>query len=56
MAVMSKILSNTLSAQGGINNTLAVADKYCKDALAALEAIREFPREGIPCDGCRKSS
>lgn len=30
-------------AQGGINNTLAVADKYCKDALAALEAIRDFP-------------
>ena len=30
-------------AQGGIDNTLAVADKYCKDALAALEAIRDFP-------------
>jgi len=30
-------------AQGGIDNTLAVADKYCKDAFAALEAIRDFP-------------
>ena len=30
-------------AQGGIDNTLAVADKYCKDALAALAAVRDFP-------------
>ena len=30
-------------AQGGIDNTLAVADKYCKDALVALEAVRDFP-------------
>ena len=30
-------------AQGGIDNTLALADKYCKDAFAALEAIRDFP-------------
>ena len=29
--------------QGGIDNTLAVADKYCKDALAALAAVRDFP-------------
>ena len=29
-------------AQGGIDNTLAVADKYCKDALAALAAVRDF--------------
>ena len=26
-----------------IDNTLAVADKYCKDALAALAAVRDFP-------------
>ena len=31
-----------LSAQGGIDNTLAVADQYCKDALAALAAVRDF--------------
>ena len=29
--------------QGGIDNTLAVADQYCKDALAALDAVRDFP-------------
>ena len=28
--------------QGGIDNTLAVADQYCKDALAALDAVRDF--------------
>ena len=30
-------------SQGGIDNTLAVADQYCKDALAALDAVRDFP-------------
>ena len=30
-------------AQGGIDNTLAVADQYCKDALSALDAVRDFP-------------
>ncbi len=30
-------------AEGGIDNTLAVAEKYCKDALAALKAVRDFP-------------
>ena len=29
--------------QGGIDNTLAVADQYCKDALAALDDVRDFP-------------
>ena len=23
--------------------TLAIADQYCKDALAALDAVRDFP-------------
>lgn len=29
-------------AQGGIDNTLAVADKYCQDALTALANVRDF--------------
>ncbi len=33
-------------AEGGINNTLAVADAYCNDAIQALEQLPDF--EGKP--------
>ncbi len=29
-------------AQGGIDNTLRVAQQYCDDALSALQSIRDF--------------
>ena len=43
MAAMNRLLSTMLSVKAVLINTLAVADQYCKDALAALDAVRDFP-------------
>ena len=56
MAVMNKILSIIVIAQGGIDNTLRVADQYCEDALSALQSIRDFDGKGILSISCSKLS